>query len=148
MAVISSSTLIDRTPEEAFDYWSKPATNSNAIPMVSMEKLTEGPVDAGTKFPAKRKTSKHIGVEWVVALSNHCRNGGLRRLSAVWRRVTGSRSGALDARRQSDEDVGVAQADELCAHRQPADGGGRDRRRRVNGVFAGRKHEPVGPVEL
>lgn len=66
MTVISNSTVITCSPEEAFDYfvdirneleWSSDA--------VSMEKLTDGPVGKGTRFRAKWKTSKQIEVECV-----------------------------------------------------------------------------------
>lgn len=66
MAVISNSTLINCSPEEAFDYFvdirNELEWNSDAV---SMEKLTDGPIGKGTLFRAKWKTSKHIEVECV-----------------------------------------------------------------------------------
>jgi hypothetical protein len=66
MAVISNSTLIECSPEEAFDYFvdirNELEWNSDAV---SMEKLTDGPIGKGTRFRAKWKSSKHIEVECV-----------------------------------------------------------------------------------
>lgn len=66
VAVISNSTLINCTPEEAFDYFVDIRNELEWNPdAVSMEKLTDGPVGKGTKFRAKWKSSMQIEVECV-----------------------------------------------------------------------------------
>ena len=54
MTVIESTVLIQRPPEEVFDYLSDPRNELEWNPKVRvMEKLTDGPVGVGTKFRAK-----------------------------------------------------------------------------------------------
>jgi hypothetical protein len=66
MTVISNSTVIRCSPEEAFDYFVDIRNELEWNPdAVSMEKLTDGPLGVGTRFRAKWRTSKHIEVECV-----------------------------------------------------------------------------------
>lgn len=61
MTVIRDSTLIDRTPQEAFDHFvdirNELEWNSDAVSMV---KLTDGPIGTGTRSQAEWRTSGHI----------------------------------------------------------------------------------------
>ena len=64
MAVIKNSVQIDRSPEEVFDYLVDLRNELEWNPDAqSMEKLTDGPIDVGTKFLAKWKQSELIEVE-------------------------------------------------------------------------------------
>lgn len=64
MAVIESTVLIERTPEDVFDYLVDLRNEMEWNPgVVSMQKLTEGPLGVGTRYLAKWKQSGHIEVE-------------------------------------------------------------------------------------
>jgi hypothetical protein len=64
MAVISNSTHVECTPEEAFDYLVDMRNELEWNPdVVSMEKITDGPIGVGTTFRAKWKQSKLVEVE-------------------------------------------------------------------------------------
>ena len=64
MAVIKNEIQIERTPEEVFDYLVDLRNELQWNPDTEqMEKLTEGPVNVGTKYLAKWKQSKEIEVE-------------------------------------------------------------------------------------
>jgi uncharacterized protein YndB with AHSA1/START domain len=64
MAVIESTVLIQRPPEEVFDYLSDTRNELEWNPKVEiMEKLTEGPVGVGTRFKAKWTKSKVVTLE-------------------------------------------------------------------------------------
>jgi uncharacterized protein YndB with AHSA1/START domain len=66
MAVIESSTLIKRGPDEVFDYLVDLRNELEWNPgVVSMEKLTDGPIGVGTRYLAKWKQSQRIEVECV-----------------------------------------------------------------------------------
>ena len=80
MAVISNSVTIRCTPEEAFDYLSDIRNELEWNPGVqSIEKITDGPVDLGTRFKAKWKSSPHLVVEIIEYERPHrwaAHNGG------------------------------------------------------------------------
>ncbi len=58
MRVITNTVLIDRKPEEVFDYCVDLRNELEWNPDAkSMEKLTDGPPEAGTRFLAKWKTA-------------------------------------------------------------------------------------------
>jgi uncharacterized protein YndB with AHSA1/START domain len=64
MTVITSTTLIDRLPEDVFDYCVDLRNELEWNPDVEkMEKVTDGPVGVGTRYQAKWKQSKVIDVE-------------------------------------------------------------------------------------
>jgi len=64
MAVIQNTTLIERGPEEVFDYLVDLRNELEWNPGVeSMEKLTDGPLGVGTKYLAKWKQSRLLEVE-------------------------------------------------------------------------------------
>src|SRR5262245_28208303 len=64
MAVIESTTLIDRTAEEVFDYCADLRNELEWNPGgQSMEKLTPGPIGVGTRYLAKWKQGPHVQVE-------------------------------------------------------------------------------------
>jgi carbon monoxide dehydrogenase subunit G len=64
MAVIHNTTLIERAPEEVFDYLVDLRNELEWNPGVeSMEKLTAGPLGVGTKYLAKWKQSRLLEVE-------------------------------------------------------------------------------------
>jgi uncharacterized protein YndB with AHSA1/START domain len=66
MAVIESSTLIKRGPDEVFDYLVDLRNELEWNPgVVSMEKLTDVPIGVGTRYLAKWKQSQRIEVECV-----------------------------------------------------------------------------------
>jgi uncharacterized protein YndB with AHSA1/START domain len=66
MTVIESSTLIKRRPEDVFDYLVDLRNELEWNPgVVSMEKLTDGPIGVGTRYVAKWKQSQRIEVECV-----------------------------------------------------------------------------------
>jgi carbon monoxide dehydrogenase subunit G len=68
MAVIHSQVEIARAPEDVFDYVVDMTNELKWNPGVqSMEKLTEGPAGAGTKYLAKWKQSGKIEVHCVEA---------------------------------------------------------------------------------
>lgn len=61
MAVIANSVEIERPIEEVFDYLSDQTNELQWNPaVVSMEKLTEGPVRVGTRYRARWKGSPAI----------------------------------------------------------------------------------------
>jgi uncharacterized protein YndB with AHSA1/START domain len=63
-AVITNSIEIERSPESVFDYLSDMANEPSWNPdCVSVEQLTEGPVDVGTRFRAKWKQSPFVEAE-------------------------------------------------------------------------------------
>ena len=76
MPVISNSVVIRCTPEEGFDYLSELEWNPTCQ---MMEKITDGPVRAGTKFRAKWKLSPVVELE-ILEYDRPCRwkvhNGG------------------------------------------------------------------------
>ena len=80
MAVISNSVTIRCTPEEAFDYLSDIRNELEWNPGVqSIEKITDGPVDLGTRFKAKWKSSPQLVVEIIEYERPHrwvAHNGG------------------------------------------------------------------------
>jgi uncharacterized protein YndB with AHSA1/START domain len=80
MAVISNSVTIRCTPEEAFDYLSDNRNELEWNPgVVSIEKITDGPVGLGTRYKAKWKSSPHVVVEIIEYERPHRwagRNGG------------------------------------------------------------------------
>jgi carbon monoxide dehydrogenase subunit G len=64
MAAIHNTTLIERAPEEVFDYLVELRNELEWNPGVeSMEKLTDGPLGVGTKYLAKWKQSRLLEVE-------------------------------------------------------------------------------------
>ncbi len=64
MPVISNSVVIRCTPEEAFDYLSDHRSELEWNPACQvMEKITDGPVGAGTRFRAKWKLSPVVELE-------------------------------------------------------------------------------------
>lgn len=64
MTLITSTTLIDRTPEDVFDYCVDLRNELDWNPSVeSMEKVTDGPVGVGTRYRAKWKQSTQLDVE-------------------------------------------------------------------------------------
>ncbi len=64
MAVIENTVEIDRSPEEVFDYLVDLRNELEWNPdVVSMEKITEGPIVLGTKYRAKWKQSGSIVCE-------------------------------------------------------------------------------------
>ena len=64
MTVITSTTLIDRLPEDVFDSCVDLRNELEWNPDVEkMEKVTDGPVGVGTRYQAKWKQSKVIDVE-------------------------------------------------------------------------------------
>ena len=64
MTVIESTVLIQRPPEEVFDYLSDPRNELEWNPKVKvMEKLTDGPVGVGTTFRAKWTKSGVVTLE-------------------------------------------------------------------------------------
>ncbi len=64
MTVIESTVLIQRPPEEVFDYLSDPRNELEWNPKVRvMEKLTDGPVGVGTEFRAKWTKSGVVTLE-------------------------------------------------------------------------------------
>ena len=64
MTVISSSVLINRPIEEVFDFTADPRNELQWNPKVRvMQKLTDGPVGAGTHMAAKYTMSGHIELE-------------------------------------------------------------------------------------
>ena len=64
MPVISNSVVIRCTPEEAFDYLSDHRSELEWNPTCQvMEKITNGPVGAGTRFRAKWKLSPVVELE-------------------------------------------------------------------------------------
>jgi uncharacterized protein YndB with AHSA1/START domain len=66
MAVIENTVLIERTPEDVFDYLVDLRNELEWNPGVeSMRLLTEGPVGIGTRYLAKWKQSGHIEVECI-----------------------------------------------------------------------------------
>jgi len=66
MAVIENSVQINRSPEEVFDYLIDLRNELEWNPDVqSMAKITDDPIDVGTKFLAKWKQSKLIEVECI-----------------------------------------------------------------------------------
>ncbi len=66
MAVISNSTVLSGTPEEAFDYLSDLRSEAEWGPNCEMvEKITDGPVGEGTKYRAKWKRTPELVVEIV-----------------------------------------------------------------------------------
>ena len=80
MTVIKNSTLIDCTPEQAFDYLVDIRNELEWNPGAqSMEKITPGPVALGTRFVAKWKQSRQLEVECIDFDRPHHwahRNGG------------------------------------------------------------------------
>ncbi|WP_020525005.1 SRPBCC family protein [Catelliglobosispora koreensis] len=66
MTVIESTTYIERSPEDVFDYLVDLRSELEWNPGVeSMELLTDGQVGVGSRYLAKWKQSKHIEVECV-----------------------------------------------------------------------------------
>ncbi|HEU4868262.1 MAG TPA: SRPBCC family protein [Actinomycetota bacterium] len=64
MTVIENSVHIDRTPEDVFDYLVDLRNELEWNPdAVSVEKTTEGPLGAGTRYLAKWKQSGLVEVE-------------------------------------------------------------------------------------
>ncbi len=64
MAVIRNVVLIERSPEDVFDYLVDLRNELEWNPGTeSMKKITDGPVDVGTRFLAKWKQSKQLEVE-------------------------------------------------------------------------------------
>ena len=64
MTTITNSILIERKPEEVFDYCVDLRNELEWNPGAqSMEKITQGPIGVGTKFLAKWKQSRRIEVE-------------------------------------------------------------------------------------
>lgn len=64
MPVISNSTVIRCSPEEVFDYLSDHRSELEWNPTCQvMEKITDGPVGAGTRFRAKWKLSPVVELE-------------------------------------------------------------------------------------
>ena len=64
MTAITSTTVIERKPEDVFDYCIDLCNELEWNPGVeSMEKVTHGPVGMGTRYRAKWKQSKLIDVE-------------------------------------------------------------------------------------
>jgi carbon monoxide dehydrogenase subunit G len=68
MAVIHSQVEIERSPEEVFDYVVDMTNELKWNPGVeSMQKLTDGPAGAGTRYLAKWKQSGKLEVHCVEA---------------------------------------------------------------------------------
>ena len=66
MTVIRNSTIINCSPEEAFDYLSDLRNEREWNPTVeSVEMLTDGPVGVGTRFRAKWKGGPAVEVRTV-----------------------------------------------------------------------------------
>jgi uncharacterized protein YndB with AHSA1/START domain len=66
MAVIESTALITRPPEQVFDYLSDPVHELEWNPKVEiMEKVTDGPIGVGTRWRAKWTKSKVVTLECV-----------------------------------------------------------------------------------
>jgi uncharacterized protein YndB with AHSA1/START domain len=66
VTVVESTVLIQRSPEEVFDYLSDPRNELEWNPKVEiMEKLTDGPTGVGTKWRAKWTKSKVVTLECV-----------------------------------------------------------------------------------
>jgi uncharacterized protein YndB with AHSA1/START domain len=64
VAVIESTALIDRSPEQVFDYLSDPVHELEWNPKVEiMEKLSDGPIGVGTTWRAKWTKSKVVTLE-------------------------------------------------------------------------------------
>ncbi len=64
MSVISNSVVVRCTPEEAFDYLSDHRSELEWNPTCQvMEKITNGPVGAGTKYRAKWRLSPVVELE-------------------------------------------------------------------------------------
>ena len=63
-AAVENSVVIDRPPEEVFDYASDMRHELEWNPDVqSMAKVTDGPIGVGTRFAAKWKQSEPVVVE-------------------------------------------------------------------------------------
>lgn len=61
MAVIENTVVIRRSLGEVFDYLSDPRSELEWNPSVEvMEKITDGPLGAGTRFRAKRGMSRLV----------------------------------------------------------------------------------------
>ena len=61
MSTIQNSVVIERSPEQVFDYLSDPRSELEWNPKVElMEKLTDGPLGVGTMFRAKWSKSKVV----------------------------------------------------------------------------------------
>jgi carbon monoxide dehydrogenase subunit G len=66
MTVIENSVQINQSPEEVFDYLVDLRNELQWNPGVqSMEKVSDGPIEVGTKFLAKWKQSQLIEVECI-----------------------------------------------------------------------------------
>ena len=66
VAVLENTTLIQRNPEEVFDYLVDIRNELEWNPTAeSMEKITPGPIGVGTKFKAKWKGSQNLEVECI-----------------------------------------------------------------------------------
>jgi Polyketide cyclase / dehydrase and lipid transport len=64
MTVIENSVQIDRSMEDVFDFTGDPRNELQWNPEVeSMEKITDGPIDVGSKFRAKWKQSGLVEIE-------------------------------------------------------------------------------------
>jgi len=64
MTVIENSVQIDRTPEDVFDYLVDLRNELEWNPdMEAIEKITDGPIDVGTRFLAKWRQSDQVEVE-------------------------------------------------------------------------------------
>ncbi len=64
MTTITNTALIQRKPEEVFDYCVDMRNELEWNPSAqSMEKMTDGPLGVGTRFRAKWKQSQLIDVE-------------------------------------------------------------------------------------
>jgi carbon monoxide dehydrogenase subunit G len=90
MTIISNSTVIRCTPEEAFDYLSDHRSELEWNPGIeSIEKLTDGPVGLGTKYLAKWKSApQSVEVETVRYDRPHgwtVHNGGLLEVTVTIR---------------------------------------------------------------
>jgi uncharacterized protein YndB with AHSA1/START domain len=67
MSVIENTVEIARAPEDVFDYLSDMGNEVQWNPdCVSVERLTDGPVDVGTKFRAKWKQGPAVVTEVTV----------------------------------------------------------------------------------
>lgn len=80
MPVIRNSVVLPCTPQEAFDYLSDHRAELDWNPACDvMEKLTDGPVGAGTRYRAKWKRSPYVELETVAFDRPHTwtmHNGG------------------------------------------------------------------------
>jgi hypothetical protein len=66
MTLITNSTVIRCTSEEAFDFLSDHRSELEWNPRVeAMEKITDGPVGVGTRYRAKWKISPQVEVETI-----------------------------------------------------------------------------------